>query len=161
VRIWRADDGQQAGVIDGLPSGIHALAWSPTGHALAVGCESRIHLYDWPSMRLRVALGGHDGPVIALAWLESGRALLSSGEDRTVRAWDVGREACVAAGAALSPVWALVLDETRSIVRAADNGAATINRPMPYVFDLVKIEGHAGDMPRAGLARACETAAGG
>jgi WD40 repeat protein len=151
VRIWRADDGQQAGVIDGGPSGIHAMAWSPAGHALAVGCESVIYLYDMPSMRLRVALEGHDGPVIALAWLESGRALLSSGEDRTVRAWDVGREACVAAGAALSPIWALVLDGTRSIVRAADNGAATVNRPIPYVFDLVEIEGNAESGSGEGL----------
>jgi WD40 repeat protein len=52
-----------------------------------------VRLIDLATGRIRLALGSHDGAVIAARFTADGRRLLTSGEDSTAIVWDVGRVA--------------------------------------------------------------------
>lgn len=71
-----------------------ALAFSPNGRTLATAEEQVIRLHDVATGRERLALSGHAGAVLALAFSSDGRTLFSSSLDKTVRLWEVatGRE---------------------------------------------------------------------
>jgi WD40 repeat protein len=147
----------EGGVMEGLGSVLpiqveaHALAWSPDGARLASGGrDDTVRLWEPATSAPGPLLKGHTGWVWALAWSAQGRILCSGSEDRTVRMWDVERRVCLTAAHCrslpltaahcLSPVRALQFSEDGRILRAADNGAATGNRPIPYLFELCNIE---------------------
>jgi len=87
VSIWNAG---LAGSVRHLALGqaISALAWSKDGSQLAVGGElGALLVYDSAAHRER-RLAGHTGTVLGLALADQGRALASTGADRTLRFWD-------------------------------------------------------------------------
>ncbi len=81
LRLWRMEDGRELGRRDlGAPA--LCLSWGP---ALLVGdALGRVLVLDPDGPPL--ALAGHRGPVVAVAWDADGIAL-SASEDGMVRAW--------------------------------------------------------------------------
>jgi WD40 repeat protein len=80
---------------------IWAVAFSPDGHLLAVAEKYPVHwqtqsvyaikIWDVGSRQLVARLEGHTGDVRSLAFSPDGKTLVSGGEDRTIRLWNVAR----------------------------------------------------------------------
>ena len=68
---------------------VHALAFAPTGGALAVGYDQgTIRVFEPDTTLARLTLAGHSRSVNALRYLPDGTRLVSGGADDTVRLWD-------------------------------------------------------------------------
>ncbi len=69
---------------------VRALAVSPDATVVAGGTiDGRIHLWSTESGELIRTLAGHDREVSGLAFASDGRLLVSGGDDRTTRVWEV------------------------------------------------------------------------
>lgn len=87
ICLWDLAKPAKAGVTQ---VGGTALAAHPNGKQLAVATLTEsICLYSLPDLRLELELQGHLGLVTALAYTSDGNRLLSSGDDGTVRVWEV------------------------------------------------------------------------
>lgn len=69
---------------------VYSVAFSPDGNTLAVGCRSRVRLWDVTKIELIQTLRGHRGGVLSVAFSPDGRILASGGADSTVRLWNLG-----------------------------------------------------------------------
>ena len=106
VTIWSAVTGRSEAVFLEHLAPVYAVAHSPNGHLVASGGgDQRILLWDPRDVRSvefslladngKVAptkhdvLEGHTAAVRSLRFSEDGKRLVSSGDDNTVRVWDV------------------------------------------------------------------------
>jgi WD40 repeat protein len=70
-------------------SRVLSIAFSPDGHTLAGGTESKeIKLWDPRTGGLRLKLSGHKDAVSSVSIAADGRTLASGSDDQTVRLWD-------------------------------------------------------------------------
>jgi WD40 repeat protein len=85
--VFRLDQGKEA---------MRGIAYSPDGRWLACTEEDlkTICLLDARTYRPAARLAGHTKPVAAVAFSPDGRRLVSAGEDRVVRVWDVDSREC-------------------------------------------------------------------
>src|SRR5262249_7859842 len=69
---------------------IRSLAISSSRPYLVTGSDDgEVNLWDFPKRSIDRTFRGHQGRVYALAFDSSGQKLLSAGEDRSIRVWDV------------------------------------------------------------------------
>jgi RNA polymerase sigma factor (sigma-70 family) len=69
---------------------IMAVAFSPDGKTLAVGCvDHSVQLRDLATGRSLRTFRGHDGEVSCVRFTPDGKLLLTRAHDRTLRVWDV------------------------------------------------------------------------
>jgi WD40 repeat protein len=86
--LWDVATGRE---LWNIPAQPQCIAFAPGGKLLACGDDSgTITLRDAATGQVQAKLKGHDGAVVALVFAGDGRTLTSaSGDDRTVRVWDV------------------------------------------------------------------------
>ncbi len=76
--------------LDGHPSYIHAISYSPNYRILAVaGNDGRIYFFDPLTKNLLKTLDGHNTRVTAIAFSPDGHKLLSGDGDGVLKTWDV------------------------------------------------------------------------
>jgi WD40 repeat protein len=87
IRQWDVATGRQANWFEGHSDAV--LDVSVSGNELASCSRDRtIRLWDARTNKERRCLTGHDGPVNSVAFLPDGVALVSGGDDGTLRYWD-------------------------------------------------------------------------
>lgn len=71
------------------------VAWSPDSTIIAASCGEDVSLWDVSTISPLGVLHGHQGQITSLSFDSQGRTLASTGEDGTVRLWDVKSQALV------------------------------------------------------------------
>lgn len=103
IRFWDLETGQMIETVTGHSDEIYKIAISPSEKYFAsAGMEAVIYLWDWDTKTLIRKLEGHNnersrirldefGPIRGLEFI-SDTELVSAGEDRTVRKWDLKKQ---------------------------------------------------------------------
>lgn len=141
--IYKHDQHKEAGLMDNALE-LHfeklALAWSPDGKFLAYGGkDGAIYLWQRENGIQKVILHYHNTNISALAWSPDGLLLASGDFSGTVCLWNHKLKKCLVVDQCLSRIMALQFSRDGRILRAADDGSATLDRPIPYVFELCNI----------------------
>jgi WD40 repeat protein/serine/threonine protein kinase len=121
VLLWDLRSGRSRGLPAPEAAWYPALAFSPDGHALAVGCGhgpypgnaavpkwGAIHLFDITTGKRTAMLTGHPAAVQWVAFTSDGKTLVSGDVEETVKAWDISTgkarlSLCAGTHLALSP----------------------------------------------------------
>jgi WD40 repeat protein len=90
LRFWDLwTSGERLAAIE-HPAWICSVACSPKGKVVATAdVTGTIRLWNMQTGKLLVERRGHRGPVSALLFAESGKSLISAGQDTTILVWDV------------------------------------------------------------------------
>ncbi len=93
LMIWRVATGKESSRLPTENVRRISLAWSPTGHILAIGRETdkgtTIDLCEPFTGLVRHTFPGHRAKLASLAFSPDGRYLVSGSEDTTALVWDV------------------------------------------------------------------------
>lgn len=94
VRIWDTRSGQGIGV---LRAGSPVLSVCAR-NGLVVGgtTESEAIVWTIRTLRTRHKMTGHRGKVVSVDFASDGRKVVTAATDRTLKVWDVARNACLA-----------------------------------------------------------------
>jgi WD40 repeat protein len=140
VSVWDVATGQILKTHQPFEGPVNGLAFSPDGSLLAtVGTERYPHrgrifarpyvrLIDADSGEVRQSMTGHEAAPWRVRFLHGGKSLVSSGEDKTARFWDVasGKTTGLLQGHE-APVIALTVDASGSVLVTADAGGAILD----------------------------------
>jgi len=89
IRITEISSGR-SWWLDGHPSVVKAMTFSPDGHSLAVaGSDKNIYIFDAANRRLERILSGHTKPVTSLAFSPDGKLLISGEQHERLKAWQL------------------------------------------------------------------------
>jgi WD40 repeat protein len=101
VIVWDPQTGKEKAAFNPAKL-IDAIAYSPDGKVLAIGCAAarasdlntssaiELKLVDAASGTVRATLEGHTESVISLAFSADGKSLVSGSRDGVAKVWDVG-----------------------------------------------------------------------
>ena len=92
IRIWCMRDGSSKQLLDTNMSLVTSVAFSPDGrYVAAVNDLGKLRIWDFRSGQLleRWKAKGHAHPLWSVVFTTDGKRLLSGGEDKTMRFWDV------------------------------------------------------------------------
>jgi WD40 repeat protein len=90
--LWEIDSGKQLDPIEGGKTALcHALAVTPDGQRIVVGCDGKaIHVFDTKAVGKRVQnLTGHKAEVRGAAIAADGETLITGSYDETIRVWNI------------------------------------------------------------------------
>lgn len=97
------------------------VAFSPDGSLLAVGgWDHKVYLIDYPNKRLLCTLIGHQGGVTGLAITPNKTTLVSSGEDKAIRFWNLQTLREVLRVDSSQPVYWITFSQTANEILVGD-----------------------------------------
>lgn len=130
VKLWLVESGLRLDTLGQPLDEQYTVTFSPDGqYVLAGGADNRIRIWRLISRThprinpLLYARFAHEGPVLQLAFANSGRQLVSIGEDRLVKVWETQQytqQHAFAAQPASTPALATTADAARMVVGRLD-----------------------------------------
>eukprot|EP00948_MAST-09A_sp_MAST-9A-sp1_P002779 g2779.t1 len=96
IRFWAASTGLCYRSLNFADSQVNCLCISPDKQWLAAGGHSHLRLYEINSNRSspRITYTGHAGNITSVGFQKNGKWMYSSGEDGTVKIWDLRASNC-------------------------------------------------------------------
>src|SRR5262249_30666358 len=95
VHVLDASNGKSVARLDGLTTGVHAVAYQPDGKRLAAGCtDQTVVVWDVETGKLRT-LKRHEADVLSVAYRPDGKWLASADGDGWVIVWNATSENAV------------------------------------------------------------------
>ena len=93
VKIW-SRAGMLRSTLATVPCPVYAACWSPNSdHVLYTSNRSLVVKPIQPSAKTE-QWKAHDQPILALDWNASSNTIVSGGEDRSIRSWNVNTGEC-------------------------------------------------------------------
>jgi WD40 repeat protein len=92
IRLWDPATGQEVRTLAGFAGNILDLAFSPDGRLLAAATNGQyaVRIVRIETGEEVTVLRGHTNAVLTLAFSPDSTALVSAGQDATIRLWDAG-----------------------------------------------------------------------
>jgi protein MAK11 len=115
--MWNLVKGKVAFSAKTKPGPASAVQWSPSGISYMLTAENRVALYDPEGQLLANIM--HEAPVLSAAYLDEQR-IVTGGEDKTVRIWDV-RTGKVCATPAVHDIRVRAVAAASGLVASADS----------------------------------------
>lgn len=91
VRVFDIKSRQVVAELDPPPQETTCLAVSPDGKLLAAGVGGTVWIWNLTTRQPLQTLAGHRNKVTSVTFAKDGKTLYSTGWDRSVKVWDVGR----------------------------------------------------------------------
>jgi serine/threonine protein kinase len=93
VIVWNADDGQVVRRLPKQTQEVRCVAFAPSSEQIAAASGFTARLFDVHGQEVK-KFSGHVGAMRCLAFSADGKRLITGGDDKTIRLWDVagGRE---------------------------------------------------------------------
>lgn len=105
VQIWEATNELKLhATLPDHGKTVWAVAWSSDSASLAASAGNAIRIWNVAEKKPVGELKGHLAPVLALAFSDSGKKLISGSDDRTVRIWDIATKKAETLATANGPV---------------------------------------------------------
>lgn len=120
-------------------SDITAINWAPTSELLVVAIGKSACLLDASNGQRGPTLAEHTKNIAGFQWSPDGSILVSWDKDDMVCLWSRNGRLLTKVHC-LAPVITSQFSADGRLLRAADNGAATGNWPIPYIFELCNVE---------------------
>ncbi|MFM8378675.1 MAG: WD40 repeat domain-containing protein, partial [Planctomycetia bacterium] len=96
IKLWRAGDGVRLDTLSQPQGEMTGVAFTPDGsRVIGVGRDKRIHLWklvslDTPAINPPLfSRFAHETPIVAVALAADGRLLITTAEDRSLKAWSL------------------------------------------------------------------------
>ncbi|MDR3633581.1 MAG: WD40 repeat domain-containing protein, partial [Isosphaeraceae bacterium] len=87
VRLWSLENGTSREFVG--PAEFFCVAFTPSGDRVLAGSWEGATLWDVAGVRAAQTLGGHIGPVLAVAVSPDGRQAVTGGDDASIRLWSL------------------------------------------------------------------------
>ncbi len=120
IALWDVSSGALLRVLDGHTSGVGAIAFASEGLLASASLDDSIRLWDTSTGQGIRELTGHPDGARAVVFEPDGRHLISGGNDRLVRRWNVESGAEVGKpGKHAQPICAIAIASTGLIATAS------------------------------------------
>ncbi|HEX2908994.1 MAG TPA: TIR domain-containing protein [Phototrophicaceae bacterium] len=89
VRIWDIRSQDKPLVLKGPSDRVTCVTWSPDGHVIVGGSDSRLWIWSARSGELLKEIRGHSRSVFCVAWSPDGKYLASGSQDSSINLWHI------------------------------------------------------------------------